>query len=94
MGLRKPNNANAQTRLRFPSLAYSLKISQKKVSDIFLESQIRNRICNPDERFAKRSREALTVVIIGCFECQLTSTFFHHFSDYSCHLPPNFNDGN
>ena len=34
------------------------------------------------------------VVIIGCFEFQLTSTFSRHFPDYSCHLPPNFNDGN
>ena len=34
------------------------------------------------------------VVIIGCFECQLTSTFSRHFPDYSCHWTPNFNDRN
>ena len=41
---------------------------------------------------------SFSVVIIGCYECQLTSTFFRHFPDYPCHLPKNkmteINQGN
>ena len=36
----------------------------------------------------------MQVVIIGCFVSHSLGTFSRHFSDYSCHLTPNFNDGN
>ena len=39
----------------------ALKIKQANTFHIFLEIRIRNRICNIDELFAKRSRDGLTM---------------------------------
>ena len=40
-------------------------MKQANASDIFLEIRIRNRICNLDELFAKRSRDGLTMPFFG-----------------------------